>query len=47
MDTFDWQTPAALTVVVLTALAFLVRAIRKRRRPKSCAGSSGASLKRR
>ena len=38
MDTpTDWQTPAALAVVAFTALAFLTRALRARRR-KACAG---------
>jgi len=34
----DWQTPAALAVVAFTALAFLIRALRARRRPKACTG---------
>lgn len=43
MDTStDWQTPAALAVVALTALAFLLRALRARRRPKSCTGCGTA-----
>jgi hypothetical protein len=37
----DWQTWAALGVVVITAVLFVVRAIRKRRKAASGCASAG------
>jgi hypothetical protein len=42
MDLTAWQTPAALTVVALTALLFLRRYLRARRHPKSCTNCGSA-----
>lgn len=42
MDLTDWQTPAALAVVAITALIFLRRHLRARRHPKSCTNCSSA-----
>ncbi len=39
-EMMDWQTPAALAVVVLTALAFLVRALRRRKRKRMSGGGA-------
>jgi hypothetical protein len=38
----DWQTPTALAVVAFTVLAFVLRAIKARRRPRPCSGCGTA-----
>lgn len=43
MNSIDWQTPAALAVVLATALLFLRRHLKARRQPKSCTNCSGAA----
>jgi hypothetical protein len=43
MNPFDWQTPAALAVVLVTALLFLRRHLKARRHPKSCTLCSAAA----
>lgn len=42
MDTIDWQTPAALAVVAITAFAFIRRHLRSRRQSKSCSHCGSA-----
>ena len=42
MNPFDWQTPAALAVLV-TALLFLRRHLKARRQPKGCTHCSAAA----
>jgi hypothetical protein len=43
MNSIDWQTPAALAVVLVTALLFLRRHLKARRHPKSCTHCSAAA----
>ena len=43
MNSIDWQTPAALAVVLVTALLFLRRHLKARRQPKSCTNCSAAA----
>ncbi len=43
MNSIDWQTPAALAVVLVTALLFLRRHLKARRQPKSCTHCSAAT----
>jgi hypothetical protein len=43
MNPIDWQTPAALAVVLVTALLFLRRHLKARRQPKGCTHCSAAA----
>ena len=43
MNPIDWQTPAALAIVLVTALLFLRRHLKARRQPKSCTHCSAAA----
>lgn len=43
MNSIDWQTPAALFVVMITGLLFLRRHFKARRQPKSCTQCSSAA----